>query len=620
MITAFRSEALFGEVDCEVEHGAAGSFRVRCATLLEPYPADIVTVLRAQALHRPQQVLFREVHDDGRVQAITYHDAWDMARAIASTLRGLGAQEERPVALIAENSVRAGLVILACYLAGVPVAPISSAYSKLSQDHEKLRYVIGLLDPAVIVFDSVLAHRAALSRLDWRRARLVVLDETPDVVRTTLGRAVTDPARDVVTWQELTSGAPIMPATASADAIAKILFTSGSTGMPKGVINTHAMMMSNQQALTQIWPAIAAKSLRMVDWLPWNHTFGGNQNFNMAIFHGGTLTIDRGKPTAIAATIRAIKEVRPTVYFNVPRGLDALLGVMQEDRVLQETLFGELALLGYAGAALPAPIWTALRRMAREIAGRDVPILGMWGATETGPVATAVYRDSDHPGNIGLPLPGCELKFVPEAGKLEMLVRAPSVTPGYWRQPELTTAAFDDDGFYRIGDAGKLVNSEDVREGILFDGRLGENFKLLSGTWVNVGALRVQLVAACQELIADAAIAGENRTFPAALIFPKLDACRRLCGSDIVDPETLLRSARVREQIGRALAAHNRSAGGSSNRIGRAMLLSEPPSIDGNEMTDKGYLNQRAVLHRRGAFVERLYAAAPDEDVLLIEG
>jgi feruloyl-CoA synthase len=400
-----------------------------------------------------------------------------------------------------------------------------------------------------------------------------------------------------------------------AGATAKILFTSGSTGLPKGVINTHAMMMSNQRALTQIWPAIAARPLRLVDWLPWNHTFGGNQIFNMAVFHGGMLTIDRGKPTprGIAATALAIKQARPTVYFNVPRGLDALVGLLQQDSELREALFGELTLLGYAGAALPAPIWNSLRNMAREVTGRDVPILGMWGATETGPVATAVYFHSDHPGNIGLPVPGCELKLVPADGRFEIRVRAPSVTPGYWRQPDLTAAAFDEDGFYRIGDAGKLVDPGKVGAGILFDGRIAENFKLLSGTWVNVSSLRLQLIAACPELISDVVIAGENRPFPAALIFPRVEAHRppRL--------QPLSGDERVRERIRAGLAAHNRHAGGSSNRVSRAIILDAPPSVDHNEITDKGYLNQRAVLAARAALVEMLYADPPDGSVILGE-
>jgi feruloyl-CoA synthase len=590
MSTAPQDAAVFGETGCIVEPGDAGVSYVRCTTPLGGYPTSIVEVLRASALARPQQPLFREHDHRGLIGEVTYGEAWSTAQAIASTLHDLGACHDRPVALIGDNSIRLALIIIACHIADVPAAPISPAYSKLSQDHGKLRYVLDLLRPSVIVFDHGNDHAAALGRLEWRDARLVVLEEPP-------ARALT--------WSDLISisshASPVPAATA------KILFTSGSTGLPKGVINTHAMMMSNQRALTQIWPAIAARPLRLVDWLPWNHTFGGNQIFNMAIFHGGTLTIDRGKPTpgGIAATARAIKQARPTVYFNVPRGLDTLVGLLQQDRELREALFGELTLLGYAGAALPAPIWTSLRNMAREVTGGDVPILGMWGATETGPVATAVYFHSDHPGNIGLPVPGCELKLVPADSRLEVRVRAPSVTPGYWRQPDLTAAAFDEEGFYRIGDAGKLLDPGNISAGILFDGRIAENFKLLSGTWVNVSSLRLQLIAACPELISDVVIAGENRPFPAALIFPKVDA--------------LFTDNEVRERIRAALAAHNGVAGGSSNRIGRAVILDAPPSVDHNEITDKGYLNQRAVLVSRAALVDMLYADPPDRAVIVIE-
>ena len=579
---------VFGDVQCAMTDDGAGGFRLDCRTPLRAHRETLIDVLRSWVEIKPDQPLFREA--DGA--EIGYGEALTAAEAIAAGLLDLGASAERPVALVAENSIKAALIILGCYAAGVPVAPISSAYSRMSSDYRKLRYVVDRLAPALIVFDDGAVHRGAITSLADVPCAIVAFGNAMD---------------DVLGWRDLSGGDGTRLPSPDADAPAKILFTSGSTGMPKGVINTHRMMVSNQQALSQIWPMIGAQPLRLADWLPWNHTFGGNQNFNMTLFHGGTMTIDAGKPVAdlVSHTIAAIKATRPTLYFNVPRGLDVLVGAMRGDEDLQHALFENLELLGYAGAALPGPIWSALKDMARRVKGRDIPVVSLWGSTETGPVATAVYFDTDDPANIGLPVPGCAMKFVKDAGgKLEMRVKAPSVTPGYWGEPEATTKAFDGDGFFRIGDAGKLADAADFTSGILFDGRLGENFKLTSGTWVNVGALRVALIAACPDSIADAVIAGHNADFVAAMIFPK--------------PGLDLDSQDARREVADALAQHNKAAGGSSQRIRRAVLLREPPSVDGGEITDKGYLNQRAVLDRRGDMVRALYAAAPPSEVLEI--
>lgn len=608
-VNAASRQQPFGKIDCSLTSEAGGAFTVQCATPLEEYPASIVAVLEERARLHPDRILFREEAQTGKIDEISYGAFWQIARCVATRLLDCGGSPARPVALIAENSIRTALVIVAAYIARVPVAPISPAYSKLSRDFAKLHYVLDLLQPSILIFDDGLEHASALDRVAGSIDRVIVMENAP-------------PAYE--TWHHLIDAPPLayFSSAIQANDVAKILLTSGSTGMPKGVINTHGMMVSNQQAIRQIWPTVSSGPPRMVDWLPWNHTFGGNQNFNLAIFNGGTLRIDRGKPTpgGIASTIRAIKETRPTIYFNVPRGLDLLVSALASDAELCEALFADLELLVYAGAALPTPIWDALRVFARQIKGYDIPIAGSWGSTETGPLATAVYFPNDHAGNIGLPIPECAIKFVPDSNKLEMRVRAPSVTPGYWRQPELTAAMFDEDGFYKIGDAGCLARPDRLQAGILFDGRIGENFKLLSGTWVNVGMLRVAVVASCPELIADAVIAGHNRDHATALIFPKVDGCRRLAeaGSN-ADIRAVLSAPQVCETIRAAIASHNRRAGGSSNRIARALILDEPPSIDGHEITDKGYLNQRAVLERRAALVDRLYAATSSGDIIVID-
>lgn len=590
---------LFGDIGWRKQDLAGGGFSLAAVAPLEAYPDNLVDILASHAAAHSDRVLFREFDEGGACEAVTYGAAMKSALRLAAGLCAAGAGPDRPVALIADNSIEMALAILAAYAAGAPVAPISPAYSLMSADFGKLRYVLELLQPGVVVFDRGAGHDRAKAALGDAFAPMLTFGDDD--------------------WAALAASSPMSPAPAGPDAPAKILFTSGSTGAPKGVINTHRMMVSNQQAIAQMWPALTRRPPALTDWLPWNHTFGGNQNFNMALFHGGALTIDKGRPTPAGARLTAetIKRAPPSVYFNVPRGYDALVGLMARDPDLQAALFQDVDLLGYAGAALPGHVWRALKAAGRTISGRDVPLLGLWGSTETGPVATAVFFDNRHPGNIGLPAPGCELRFLPEPGsKLEIRIKAPSVTPGYWRQPELNAAAFDAEGFFRMGDAGRLLDRSDPGRGVLFDGRIGENFKLTSGTWVNVGALRTAVIDACPDVIADAVVAGHDRDWLAVLLFPKLDGCRAFA-PDAPDAE-ILASPAVRARIAEGLASHNQDKGGAQ-RVVRALLSDAPPDVDKNEITDKGYLNQRACLENRAAEVERLFADAPDAAVLCIE-
>jgi feruloyl-CoA synthase len=594
----------FANARCEVEPIAEGGFVVRCGLAEAAYPRGVFDILLQQAAVDPDRILFQESAREAIVDELTVGEACDLAMQVGRTLLELGANAERPVAIIAENSVRVAVVILGCYAAGVPVAPISPAYSKLSSDFAKLRHVIDSLTPAVVVFDDGADHAAALAKVPWGGATRVVIDNPP---------------RGLLTWEDLLGArdvAVLLPRPSDPDAVAKILFTSGSTGMPKGVINTQRMMMSNQQALAQVWPGIFDRPPRLVDWLPWNHTYGGNQLFNMPIVFGGSLTIDRGRPTpaGIATMIESIRRTRPTIHLSVPRALDVLADHLQRDHAFAEAMFEDLDLIGFAGAALPPPVSEKLRQVALRIKGREIPVVGLWGATETAPVATAVYFSSREPSNIGLPIPGLALKFVPDGAKFELRVKGPGVTPGYWRQPEATLKAFDADGFYRMGDAGRLVEPGNINAGIVFDGRVAENFKLQSGTWVNVGALRVKVIAACVDAIADVVVAGHDRADVRVLIFPKADAARGAA------TDGYLADAALAQRLRAALRAYNATAGGSSNRIARALVLDEPPSVDAGEITDKGYLNQRAVLERRAALVARLYADTAGDGVIEIEG
>jgi feruloyl-CoA synthase len=393
------------------------------------------------------------------------------------------------------------------------------------------------------------------------------------------------------------------------DTIAKVLFTSGSTGQPKGVINTQRMLTANQEMLACGWPFLRARPPVVVDWLPWSHTFGGNHNFNLVLFAGGTFYVDDGKPAParIERTLAALADVAPTLYFNVPRGYDLLLPHLERDRELCARFFSQLDLLFYAAAALPEPLWRRLTALVRAH-GRDIPLVSAWGATETSPLATQVHYALDSAGNIGLPVPGVELKLSPSGGKLEARVRGPNITPGYWRAVDLSRDAFDEEGYYRTGDAMRWHDPSDPRRGLVFDGRLAEDFKLTSGSWVRVGALRLAVLTAAAPLVQDAVIAGHDRDYVAALLFVDGDACTR--------------AGEWRAALAGKLRAHNRAVGQPGLSVRRAIVAVEPPSIDAGEITDKGYLNQRAILQRRADVITRLYAdlaTEGDSEVLVID-
>jgi feruloyl-CoA synthase len=604
------------------EAHADGTQVLRAAAPLAPYDPSLARLFRAAVEAAPGRTFLAERTPDagqGGWRTVTYAQARVTVDALAQALLERGLDAERPVMILSGNAIDHALLMVAGYTAGIPVAPISVAYSLQSQDHAKLKAIAALLEPGLVYVADTGPFAKALAALDLHDAEIVASRNGANLER-------------VTSFDQLATtraGAAVERACAAlrADSIAKFLFTSGSTGHPKAVINTHGMLTANQQQAAQIWPFLAERPLVLVDWLPWNHTFGGNHNFNMVLRHAGTLYIDEGRPLPglIDATVRNLTEVSPTIYFNVPAGYAMLLPRLEHDEAFARSFFSDLRFIFYAGAALPQDMWTRLEAAAVRATGERIPLTSSWGTTETAPLATAAHFLIDRAGPIGVPAPGVEIKLVPSGAKLEIRVRGPNVTPGYWKRDDLTAAAFDDEGFYQPGDAVRLADPADPTKGVVFDGRLAEDFKLTSGTWVHVGALRVALLAATSPALQDMVIAGADRADIALLCWLNAAGCQRLIGqnpSSNAAPTSLPDLAKhpaTRAHVAQALAAWNAAHPGSSERIARVLLLPDLPSIDANEITDKGYINQRLALERRAADVTRLYAAKPDDEVIVME-
>jgi feruloyl-CoA synthase len=555
---------------------------LRAEVPLGPYPERVTDDLERWAGERPDATFLAERRGDGW-RTIAFGAMLRRARVVAAGLLARGGSPDAPLAVIAPNGIEHAVVVLAAMYAGIPVSPISTGYAQPGSDPARLRALLDVLMPfAAFVPDP--SQAVMVARAD---AALRLLRDA--------GALEGDP-RDADRAQ----------VAVGTDSIAKILFTSGSTGTPKGVITTHRMLCANQTMLAQIWPAAVAEPV-LVDWAPWSHTAAGNKIFGIALRHGGTFYVDEGKPVAgaFAATLRNLREIAPTFYFNVPRGWALLADELERDPALAATFFSRVRVLLNAGASIPEALRRRLAELAARYAGRPVPVVSAWGATETAPMATAVWGEYPaEPETVGTPVPGVEIKLAPVGGLHELRVRAVTVTPGYWRDPAATAAAFDDEGYYKTGDAAELLDAADPSRGIVFGGRIGENFKLASGTWVNVGALRLALLEAANELIDDVLLVGADRDELGALVFPRAAA--------VADPV-------FRDRLRAALAEHNARNARSSTRIARALILPAPPDAAAGEITDKGSVNQRRALANRPLEVARLLAEPLDAQVLALD-
>jgi len=591
-----------GPVDVAVERRADGAILLRSPHALGDCPAKLTERLVHWAREAPDRAFLAQREPGGAWRTLSYVEAHARVCAIGQALLDRRLSNERPVAILSDNDIEHALLALACLHVGIPYAPVSPAYSLISTDFSKLRHVMRLLTPGLVFAAHGERFAPAIDAAVGLDIELVVAHAPAH------GRPVTP-----FSTLEATSPTHAVErayAAVSADTIAKFLLTSGSTGQSKAVINTQRMLCSNQQMLVQGLPSLRETPPVLVDWLPWNHTAGGNHNFGLVLYNGGTLYIDDGKPVPgqIEKTVRNLREIAPTIYFNVPRGYEALLPFLRDDALLRKTFFSRVGLLQYAGAVLPQPVWQAYEDLAVETCGERILWITGYGATETAPAAMFTNKGAARAGTVGLPVDGLEMKLVPVAEKLEARFRGPNITPGYWRQPELTRAAFDEEGYYRTGDALRFLDAADPVQGLEFDGRTTEDFKLTTGTWVSVGPLRARINIAGSPYIQDSVIAGHNRDDLGVLVFPNTAACTGLA------PEAL--RSRMQEIFDRL--AHQSS--GSSNRVVRAMILDEPPVIDAGEITDKGSINQAAVLKRRAALVEELYREPPAARVLRMDG
>ena len=583
-------DARYVEPKVEVERRPDGSIVLRNPHPLRPTPANLIEPIRKWAAEAPDRIWLGKrrpaTEGFGDWDLLTYAEAHRKVNAIAQALLDRGLGQQAPVMILSGNSIEHALMTYGAILAGVPVAPVSPSYSTMSSDFEKLRYVVDLIEPKLIFMQESASFARGLAALNLDGVELVTVDASrgtafADLTDTTPGPAVEE------------SYARLAP-----DMVAKYLFTSGSTGMPKAVITTQRMMCVNSVMPRSVTveqdddePPV------LLNWLPWNHCFGGNAILNNLLVAGGTLYIDGGRPVpgGFAETVANLREIAPTAYSNVPAAYTMLADELERD-----------------------DLYERIQRVAIAASGERIAFSSGYGATETAPTICNVHWPTERMGLLGLPLPGVELKLAPVGQKMEVRVRGACITPGYYRNPEKTRDAYDEEGFYRLGDGARFVNPENPLEGLVFDGRVAEDFKLSTGTWVSAGKLRVDAVAASNGVLSDALIAGLDREYIGLLGFPNIPACRNIAGDQSLAAEDIVHHPAVLARLAEGMRAHNKGHPGSSTRVVRALLMVEPPSVDAGELTDKGYINQSVALGRRADLVEKLYADPPGNDIVVV--
>jgi feruloyl-CoA synthase len=590
-----------------------GVIYARSPEPLKEYPVRLTDCLEFWASEAPGRVFLAQRGPSGEWETTSYGEALARVRRLASGLLNYGLSSSRPLIILSGNSVEHGLLALAAMYAGIPYAPVAPAYSLAVRQFTALSYVWQNFAPAMVFVQEGLPFTPALKAVISDQTEVVFHNSSPDGISAIPLRELEDsePSHAVDEANQRTGP----------ESIAKILYTSGSTGLPKGVITTHRMLCSNQQMIRQVMQFLVEEPPVLCDWLPWNHTFGGSHNFGIVLHNGGSLYIDGGKPTAESfdETVGNLREIAPTAYFNVPRAYEMLVDRLRNDSILCRTFFSRVNFLFFAAAGLSQNTWNDLQDIAFKACGEEILIVSGLGATESAPFALCTGAEGAHSGCVGLPVPGVELKLVPVEGQLEVRLRGPSITPGFWHRPDLDSTAFDEENYYRLGDAVKFKDPTNPSSGFLFDGRLNEDFKLSSGTWVRVGTLRAHILTHFGHLLADVVIAGPNRQFVAALFFPALGACRKLC-MDLPDTASIaeiLSRAEVRRAFQERLDCFAAENAGTSTFVTRAILVETPLSIEAQELTDKGSTNQKAVLKNRAGLVEDLYSEPIPPNVLI---
>lgn len=594
-------KVLFGPTKTRTFEDVHGYMHYQLEQELKPYPTRFTERLIHHAHEKPKHVFLSRNQEKAEPQVLTYGEALAQVEHIAQALLDLDFQQGEGIAILSENSIEHALLALAALHIGIPYAPISPPYSLFSGDFGKLRHCLSVMNPKVIFAQDGVQYQAALKNAkSWfPNALIICVSQSPQL---TFEALLSTPITNQVSLQHT---------RVTSDMVAKILFTSGSTGLPKGVINTHGMWCASLQQITQALEFMEVMPPVFVDWLPWNHTFGGNQNFGLTVFHGGTLHIDDGRPTSkdMEKTISILRNISPTAYFNVPKGFEMLVFALEKEADLREKFFKNLQILFYAGASMAQPIWDALERLAIETIGEKIPIITGLGCTEAGPSAMFANWGGAFSGLLGVPVAGLDIKLVPDGDKLEARYKGPNISPGYWKNQEATQKAIDHEGYYCSGDAVAFLDLQDTDKGMIFDGRIAEDFKLNTGTWVNVGVLKAKIISLGAPIIQDVVLAGINEDFIGAILFLNEEACRNVLPG-IEDRTELMESPKMTQILDEKLAQINATSTGSSTFIKKYVVATQPPSIDLGEITDKGSLNQRVILSQRAHLVDKLYAHA----------